>query len=97
MNDSKTMIVNKYAGAGFTGFGLVPKRAKDSVGTGLAVSRLNENVGFRRSETILQAYYQMHVVDDIYFQPTVSYVPNPGQSRSLSAATVITMLVTFLF
>jgi porin len=96
-NGSNTMIVSKYAGGGFTGFGLVPKRPMDSVGTGVGVSRLNENIGFRRSETILQAYYQMHVVDDIYFQPTVTYVPNPGQSRSLSAATAITMRVTFLY
>jgi hypothetical protein len=27
----------------------------------------------------------------------VTYVPSPGQSRSLSPATAITMLVTFLF
>jgi porin len=97
MNESKTMIVNRYAGGGFTGFGLVPKRSKDSVGMGVGVSRLNEKFGFRRSEAMLQAYYQMHVVDDIYFQPTVTYVPNPGQSPSLSAATAITMRVTFLY
>jgi porin len=97
MNDSNTMIANKYAGAGLTGFGLVPKRAKDSVGVGAGVSRLNENFGFRRSEVMLQAYYQMNVVDHMYLQPTVTYVPSPGQSRSLSPATAITMLVTFLF
>jgi porin len=97
MNESKTMIANKYAGAGLTGFGLVPKRAKDSVGIGAGTSRLNENFGFRRSEVMLQAYYQMNVVDHIYLQPTVTYVPSPGQSRSLSPATAITMLVTFLF
>ena len=97
MNGSNTMIVSKYAGGGFTGFGLMPKRPKDSVGTGVGVSRLNENLGFRQSEAMLQAYYQMHVVDDIYFQPTVTYVPNPGQNRSLSAATAITMRVTFLY
>ncbi len=97
MNESKTMIVNKYVGGGFTGFGLVPKRGYDSVGIGAGVSRLNENLGFRRSEALLQGYYQMHLVGDTYFQPTVTYVPNPGQSPSLSAATAITMRVTFLF
>jgi porin len=96
-NESKTMIVNRYAGGGFTGFGLVPNRPKDSLGVGVGVSRLNENFGFRRSEAMLQAYYQMHVVDDIYFQPTLTYVPNPGQSPSLSPATAITMRVTFLY
>jgi porin len=96
-NGSKTMIVNKYAGGGFTGFGLVPKRPEDSVGIGAGVSRLNENFGFRRNEAMLQAYYQMHVVGAVYFQPTVTYVPNPGQRASLSPATAITMRVTFLY
>ena len=46
---------------------------------------------------MLAAYYQMHAVGDIYLQPTVTYIPNPGQSRSFSPATAITMQVTILF
>jgi porin len=49
-NDSNTMIANRYAGLGFTGFGLVPKRPVDSIGTGLAWSWLNRIYGFRSNE-----------------------------------------------
>jgi porin len=58
---------------------------------------VNENFAFRRSEVMLEAYYQMNVVDHMYVQPTVMYVPSPGQSRSLPPAIAIAMLVTFLF
>jgi porin len=97
INDSDTMPVNKYFGVGLTGFGLVPGRPKDSMGTGIAVSWLNENLGFRSSEVMLAAYYQAHVWGDIYVQPTLTHVPNPGQSRSLSPATAITLRATVLF
>jgi porin len=97
INESKTLIVNKYVGGGFTAFGLVPKRPGDSLGIGAGVSFLNENSGFRSSEAMLQGYYQMHVVGDIFFQPTMTYIPNPGKSPTLSAATALTMRVTLLY
>ena len=97
INDSDTMPVNKYFGAGLTGFGLVPGRPKDSMGAGIAVSWLNENLGFRSSEVLLAAYYQAHVWGDIYVQPTLTHVPNPGQTRNLSPATAITLRATVLF
>ncbi len=97
INDSNTRPFNRYVGAGLTGFGLVPGRPKDSVGAGVAVSWLNRNLGFRSNEVMLAAYYQMHAVGDIYLQPTVTHIPNPGQSPSFSPATAITMHVTILF
>ena len=45
INDSDTMPVNKYFGVGLAGLGLVPGRPKDSMGAGVAVSWLNENLG----------------------------------------------------
>jgi porin len=99
INDSDTMPINTYVGVGLTGFGLVPGRPKDSMGGGVAVSWLNQkaNPGFRDNEVMLQAYYQLHVIGDIYLQPTVTYIPNPGASRSFSPATAISMQVTILF
>jgi len=80
INDSSTMLANKYFGLGLTGFGLVPHRAADSIGAGSAWSWLNRlpGSGFRSNELILQAYYQAHVVGGIFLQPTLSYVPIPG-------------------
>ena len=97
INDSETLRVNTYFGAGLTGFGLVPRRPKDSMGAGVAVSWLNEKLGFRNDEVMLSAYYQFNVIGDIYLQPTLTYIPNPGASRSLSPATAITLRATILF
>ena len=65
----------------------------------MAVSWLNQrNPGFRNDEVMLAAYYQLHLIGDIYLQPTVTYIPNPGASAGrLSPATAITMRVTILF
>jgi porin len=46
---------------------------------------------------MLAAYYQAHVWGDIYVQPTLTHVPNPGQSRNLSPATAISLHATVLF
>src|SRR5262249_24495747 len=97
VNDSDTMIANRYLGAGLTAFGLVPGRPKDSMGVGVAASWLNTSLGFRGHEVILQSYYQMHVFGDIYLQPTFTHVPNPGAKPTLSPATAFTTLVTVLF
>ncbi len=99
INDSETLPVNEYVGVGLTGFGLVPRRPKDSVGAGVAVSWLNQKAspGFRDNEVMLAAYYQLHLIGDIYLQPTITYIPNPGASRSFSPATAITLRATILF
>lgn len=97
INDSRTMIANEYFGAGFTGFGLIPHRPVDSIGTGLAWSWLNRSYGFRSNETILQAYYQMHLIGTSFFQPVLSYIPNPGESRRTQGAVAMTTQLTVLF
>ena len=43
------------------------------------------------------AYYQIHVIADIYIQPTLTHIPNPGRSPRLSPATAITISLTVLF
>lgn len=100
INNSHTLFADKYAGAGLTAFGLIPKRPNDSLGAGIAASWLNQNASvpnFRGSEVILQAYYQMPIVNGIYFEPALSYVPNPGQAVNLTAATAVTARMTLLF
>jgi porin len=97
INDSDTMIASKHVGVGLTGFGLVPGRPRDSMGAGVAATWLNQNLGFRSNEVMLPSYYQMHLVGDVYLQPNLTYVPNPGANRRLSPATALTMRVTVLF
>jgi len=97
VNDSRTMIANEFFGAGFTGFGLIPRRPIDSIGAGLAWSWLNRRYGFRSNEAILAIYYQMHLIGTTFFQPTLSYIPNPGQSPRTQGALAITSQITVLF
>jgi porin len=99
INDSSTMLANKYLGLGLTSFGLVPYRSTDSIGVGSAWSWLNRlpGSGLRSNELILQAYYQAHIVGGIFVQPTLSYIPNPGQRTTLHGATALTLQSTILF
>ena len=97
INDSRTMIFNQYFGMGFTGFGLIPDRPVDSIGTGLAWTWLNRRYGLRSNEAILQSYYQMHLVGTSFFEPVFSYIPNPGKSSRTQGAVAMTAQVTVLF
>jgi porin len=97
INDSRTRIANEYFGMGFTGFGLIPRRPVDSIGTGVAWSWLNRIYGFRSNEAIIQLYYQAHLIGTTFFQPTLSYIPNPGANPGVPGALAITSQLTVLF
>jgi porin len=96
-NNSETLPVNQYFGSGLTAFGLVPGRSQDSFGAGTAWSWLNGNVFQRRSELMVQAYYQAHLVAGTYFEPAISYIPTPGASPRHGDAWATTLRVTVLF
>ena len=97
VNNSETLPINKYFGAGFTGFGLIPNRPADSIGFGTAWSWLNPNIFNRSSELMFQTYYQAHLYGGAFLQPTISYIPTPGDSASLPAAWAFTLRFTLLF
>ena len=46
---------------------------------------------------MFQAYYQANVIDSIYLQPTVTYIPTPGLSPTLPGALTTTLRLTVLF
>ena len=43
----------------------------------------NRLYGFRSNEAILQAYYQAHLIGTSFFEPAISYIPNPGASPEI--------------
>ena len=111
-NNSNTSLVRQYFGAGFTGFGLVSSRPKDSMGCGMAWSWLNTdpNAGafffpnapgsattLRTNELMLQSYYQMFLKDGAYFQPVLTCVPNPGERPGIRDAWALTFRLIVLF
>ncbi|MFO1161848.1 MAG: carbohydrate porin [Reyranellaceae bacterium] len=96
-NQSQTLPIRQYYGAGITGFGLIGERARDSMGMGIAVSRLNPNLFERPTEVMLQAYYQAHVYGTTFLQPTVTYIPTPGVSPTVPGSLMTTLRLTVLF
>jgi porin len=97
VHDSDTLPFDQYFGTGLTEFGLVPNRPKDSGGIGLAWSSLNQKIFKRDSEFMFQAYYQAHITHATFFEPAISYIPNPGADPSLDAALALTFRVISLF
>jgi porin len=75
--------VNQYFGMGFSGFALVPGRAADSLGVGMAWAWLNPKIFERASELMFQGYYQAHLIAGAFFQQAVSYIPTPGAAHAL--------------
>ncbi len=97
LNHAHTLPVNQYAGTGLTAFGLMPGRAEDSFGAGLAWSQLNPNIYARHDEWMVQGYYQAHLFGTVYFQPAATFIPNPGAKSKLSAAWALTLRLLVLF
>ncbi|MFO0825616.1 MAG: carbohydrate porin [Gemmataceae bacterium] len=109
-NNSNALIFRQYVGTGLTAFGLVPGRKDDSFGFGLAWAFLNQdpNAGaffapglpgskFRSNEMMLQWYYQASLRPGAYFQPAITYIPNPGIRPDTPGALAVTFRLTLLF
>jgi porin len=97
INDSRTMLATRYLGLGATAFGVIPGRPLDSLGAGIAWSRLNSNLNLRPTEALLQFYDQIHVFDGVYLQPALTLSPNPGAKTARAPAIAFTVQSTVLF
>ena len=89
--------MNLFGGLGLTAFGLVPKRPDDSFGVGAAWSRLNPHTFSRYSELLLQGYYQAEICKDTYFQPVLSFIPDPGAHPTVSNVWAFTGRLMVIF
>ena len=97
INNSSALPMKQFVGAGLTAFGLVANRADDSMGIGTALSWLNQSSFTRQTELMYQIYYQAKVINAIYLEPALSYIPTPGASPNLSAAWAGTLRAIVLF
>lgn len=96
-NNSSVLPMKKYVGGGLTFFGLIPSRENDSMGMGVAFSWLNQHSFSRKTELMLQAYYQAQIIKGIFLEPALSYIPTPGAQPDLNAAWAGTMRLIALF
>lgn len=97
INNSDVLPMQQYVGAGLTAFGLIPSRLADSIGAGFALSWLNQESFTRRTELMFQAYYQAKIIDGIYLEPVISYIPTPGAGSDLHPAVAGTLRAVVLF
>jgi porin len=105
--------VNEYIGGGLTAVALVPRRPADSMGIGVAWSRLNRgpfagafffpdvtstSTALRKSEFMMQVYYQAVLIPwTLVLEPAYTYIPTPGARPNLPAAHVLTAELVALF
>jgi porin len=106
INNSQTMLARGSIGGGVTGFGLIPRRPGDSFGLGAEAAWLNRNLGFGEHETLIQTYYQLRLlhideerrrVPDVYLQPILTVIPDPGVRPGLPVTTAVTVRIAVIF
>lgn len=97
INNSITLPFPKYLGLGLTAFSLIPKRADDSFGVGLALAWLNKRTFTHNTECLLQAYYQLKLVKSSFFEVALSYMPHPGLPTSKPNTVAFTARIITLF
>jgi len=95
LNNGKTLPMNRFVGFGLTAFGLT--RPSDSFGMGLAWSKLNKRLFERKSELMLQTYYQAHLFLNTFIEPVLSYIPFPGGGKDLPQTCIFSVQVINLF
>jgi len=95
INNSSVLQVNKYVGTGLTAFGLFPKRIDDSLGVGVSLGWLNKRIFSRATELMFQGYYQAIIMNGLYLEPAVTYLPTPGASSSAAWAGTLRALLLF--
>lgn len=96
-NQSETLPGTRMVGGGITAFSLIAGRPLDSMGMGVAWTRLNDHLFARPSETLLQAYYQAHLFAAVFLQPTVTFIPSPASTPTVPSTLTTTVRLTVLF
>jgi porin len=111
-NNSNALLARAYVGGGLTAFNLVPGRPDDSFGFGLAWTELTTGPNsarlfgpwptpgdhaLRSNQLMLEWYYQMKVVNGVFFQTALSDIPTPGQGPNIQNALALTLRLTVLF
>ncbi len=108
--DPEVQLAEAYVGGGLSWTGPIPGRGADSIATGFAWSDLSGEAErhamptpplppgrVRPSELILQTTYQLVVTRNLFLQPTLSWIPHPGQSSGIPNALALTLRMGILF
>jgi len=97
INNSITLPFTKYLGLGLTAFSLVPERPDDSFGIGMALAWLNKRIFTRKTECMLQAYYQLKLIESSYLESAFTYIPHPALPNSKPQTVTFTTRIIVFF
>ncbi len=97
VNDATTLPMQRSFGGGVTAFSVIPGRPADSLGLGFSQATMNRRLFSRKSEWMVQGYYQARVCDGVFFQPGITYIPTPAGGDDLSGAWTLTFRLAVLF
>jgi porin len=102
--DPATQPFSRYFGCGLTWTGLIPGRDSDSLAVGLACGRLSDDLAphppvasLPSGETMLQGTYQAKLTRNLFVQPTLTYIINPGTSSAIRNPLPLTLRVGLVF
>ncbi len=96
--DGDVNEVKSFWSVGTACRGLIPTRADDVLGFGVAQGRLSGRAGFTTShETAMELYYNASVTPWLSVSPSMQYVFNPGGDRDVSDAVVAGVRVHLSF
>jgi porin len=103
-------IARTYLGSGLAWTGAIPTRDRDAFGVGFAWSALSRAARDNRPpppplppgqigshEFIVQATYQLVVTQNLFLQPVLSWIPDPGKSTGIPSALALTLRMGILF
>lgn len=96
--DSDVSDIKCFYSAGVQYKGLVPTRDDDVLGIGFAKGRLVRDAGFAKEhESVLEVYYNVHVMPWVSISPSLQYIWNPGGADGVGNAFVAGIRVQMSF
>lgn len=91
--------MSRYMGGGLNYKGLIPKRDRDRIGIAVAsgnfASRLGDITSQVGDETVIEAFYRVHITPWFYMQPDVQFVMNPSGCYGNSVAIGLRSVIVF--
>lgn len=86
--------IQNHWSTGFSYLGPIPSRDKDTLGIALFQNvpshRFQSYVNpWSHEETVVEAYYSIHIADWLYITPDVQYIASPGIDDSVSDCVVV--------
>ncbi|MFO0876182.1 MAG: carbohydrate porin [Gemmataceae bacterium] len=99
-SDPNVQQVPMFLSGGLTWYGFLRCRPRDSIGAGVFWGDLTRAPGagnLPANETTFQCYYQGVLARNMFVQPVVTYIRDPGSNANLASPLALTLRVGLVF